>query len=213
MRLLNAKGLEAIDNDRTVAKGVIAQISAFSATNLLALKDQEAVEAARAAYEGLTAAQKEFVNNLAVLDAAEAKMAALQEQEAKDKAAAKVVDDMIAALPAADALTLDDKAAVTAVRDAYQDLTLSQRGFVENLSVLEAAEAQMKKLENPFIPGDVNDDGIVDNKDYGLLQRYLNDWAVTINEDAADVNRDEKINNKDYSLLQRYLNNWEITLQ
>ncbi|MBR3844212.1 MAG: leucine-rich repeat protein, partial [Clostridia bacterium] len=63
------------------------------------------------------------------------------------------------------------------------------------------------------VSGDVNEDGNIDNRDYSLLERYLNDWDVTICEKAADVNRDGEINNKDYSLLQRYLNGWDVTLK
>lgn len=57
-----------------------------------------------------------------------------------------------------------------------------------------------------YILGDVNGDGVVDNKDSGLLMKYLNNWTVQINKAAADVNGDGKINNDDYSLIQQYLN-------
>ncbi len=63
------------------------------------------------------------------------------------------------------------------------------------------------------IPGDVNGDGTVNNKDVGLIQRYINSWDVSINKAASDVNGDGKINNKDLGMLQRYLNDWGITLQ
>lgn len=59
-----------------------------------------------------------------------------------------------------------------------------------------------------YILGDVNGDGVVDNKDSGLLMQYLNNWTVQINKAAADVNGDGKINNNDYSLIQQYLNGW-----
>jgi hypothetical protein len=62
--------------------------------------------------------------------------------------------------------------------------------------------------------GDLNGDGVVNNKDVGLIQRYINTWDnVAINEYAADVNRDGKINNKDLGLLQRYVNGWNVDLQ
>ncbi len=63
-----------------------------------------------------------------------------------------------------------------------------------------------------YTPGDVNNDGSVNNKDLGLLQRYLNEWDVTLSEAAADTNGDDSINNKDLGLLQRYLNEWDVTL-
>lgn len=63
-----------------------------------------------------------------------------------------------------------------------------------------------------YTPGDVNNDGSINNKDLGLLQRYLNEWDVTLSEAAADTNGDDSINNKDLGLLQRYLNEWNVTL-
>lgn len=59
--------------------------------------------------------------------------------------------------------------------------------------------------------GDINDDGIKNNKDLALLIQYINGWNVTINKENADTNFDGKINNKDYALLMQYINGWEIT--
>ena len=64
-----------------------------------------------------------------------------------------------------------------------------------------------------YIPGDVNDDDEVNNKDLGVLRRWLNDWDVTIDELAADVNRDGEVNNKDLGILRRYLNDWDVELK
>ena len=61
-------------------------------------------------------------------------------------------------------------------------------------------------------PGDINSDGKVNMKDLVLLQQYLNNWDVTIDERAANVNGDNKINMKDLVLLQQYLNNWDVEL-
>ncbi len=58
--------------------------------------------------------------------------------------------------------------------------------------------------------GDVNDDGVINNRDLGLLQQYLNGWSVTIVELAADVNVDGVINNRDLGLMQQYLNGWNV---
>ena len=60
--------------------------------------------------------------------------------------------------------------------------------------------------------GDINNDGDVNNRDLALLQKYLNNWEVEINEDAADVTADGDVNNRDLALLQKYLNNWEVNL-
>ena len=63
------------------------------------------------------------------------------------------------------------------------------------------------------IPGDIDHNGKINMKDYGLLQQYLNGWDVDIDRSAADVNGDGKINMKDLSLLQQYLNGWEVDLR
>lgn len=58
--------------------------------------------------------------------------------------------------------------------------------------------------------GDVNGDGDLNNKDLGLMQKYLNGWAVTVEKDGADMNGDGSLNNKDLGLLQKKLNGWNI---
>ena len=64
-----------------------------------------------------------------------------------------------------------------------------------------------------YIPGDVNGDDDVNNKDLGILRRFLNEWEVEIDELASDVNRDGKVNNKDLGILRRYLNDWDVELK
>lgn len=56
------------------------------------------------------------------------------------------------------------------------------------------------------VPGDANGDGKVNNRDLGLLQRYLNGWGVEVDESAADISGDGKVNNRDLGLLQKMLN-------
>ncbi len=62
------------------------------------------------------------------------------------------------------------------------------------------------------ISGDINGDGIVNNKDLGHLQRYINGWDVTVNSCTADVDDDGEVNNKDFGSIQRYVNGWDIEL-
>lgn len=64
-----------------------------------------------------------------------------------------------------------------------------------------------------YVPGDVNGDTVVNMKDIVLLQQYLNDWDVTIDEAAANVNGDTSVNMKDIVLLQQYLNDWDVELK
>ena len=64
----------------------------------------------------------------------------------------------------------------------------------------------------PYIPGDINGDGVVNNKDLTRLQRYLKGQNVEVQEAALDVNGDGKINNKDASRLQRYLRHGDVEI-
>ena len=63
------------------------------------------------------------------------------------------------------------------------------------------------------IPGDVDGNGVVNVRDLGRLQQYLNGFDVTINEAASNVNGDSGINVRDYGLLQQYLNGWDVVLK
>ena len=64
-----------------------------------------------------------------------------------------------------------------------------------------------------YIPGDINDDGYVNNKDGTALLRYLANWTlVSINEDALDTDGDGMVTNKDGTALLRYLAGWDVEL-
>ncbi len=63
-----------------------------------------------------------------------------------------------------------------------------------------------------YIPGDINGDGEVNNKDLTVLFRYLSDWDIEVNEKALDVNGDGDVNNKDLTILFRYLSDWDVEI-
>ena len=62
------------------------------------------------------------------------------------------------------------------------------------------------------LPGDINGDGEVDNKDLTRLFRYLSDYDVEVVEAALDVNGDGEVNNKDLTRLFRYLSHYDVEL-
>ena len=70
----------------------------------------------------------------------------------------------------------------------------------------------LEKVEPAAAAGDANGDGKVNNRDLGVLQQFLNDWDVEVNEAACDVNGDGKVNNRDLGILQQYLNDWDVEL-
>ena len=63
-----------------------------------------------------------------------------------------------------------------------------------------------------YIPGDINGDDKVNNKDLTRLFQYLSNWDVEVNEAVLDVNGDGKVNNKDLTRLFQYLSNWDVEI-
>ena len=111
-------------------------IEKIDAIGEVTLASEEAITAARAAYEALTETQKEQVTNYNVLTAAEARLTDLK--------AAKAVDDMIDAIGE---VTADSGEAVQAARAAYDALTDAQKAEVKNYDVLTAAERRLANLQ------------------------------------------------------------------
>lgn len=55
------------------------------------------------------------------------------------------------------------------------------------------------------LAGDVNNDGVVSNRDASRILQYLSGWSVDVNEDALDANGDGEINNRDAIRILQYL--------
>ena len=111
-------------------------IEKINAIGTVTLESEEAIQAARAAYDILTETQKEQVTNYNVLTAAEARLTDLK--------AAKAVDDLINAIGE---VTADSGEAVQAARAAYDALTDAQKAEVKNYDVLTAAERRLANLQ------------------------------------------------------------------
>ena len=62
------------------------------------------------------------------------------------------------------------------------------------------------------LPGDINGDGDVNNKDATRLFQYLSGWEVDVVEEALDVNGDGSVNNKDATRLFQYLSGWNVEI-
>ena len=111
-------------------------IEKINAIGEVTLASEEAITAARAAYEALTEAQQAQVTNYDKLTAAEAHLADLK--------AAKAVDDMIDAIGE---VTLESENAIDAARAAYEALTEAQQDEVKSYDKLTAAEARLAVLK------------------------------------------------------------------
>ncbi len=151
---LEAKIAELTD-DAEAAAEVEQEIVSLPSAEELTLEDAPAVKTANAHYEALTDEQKSLISADIVekLQKAVEQMAILEEQAA-DQAAADAVTEQINSLPAADTLTLADKAAVEAAREAYEALTDAQKQYVteETMAVLEKCENRIQELESAENP-------------------------------------------------------------
>ena len=63
------------------------------------------------------------------------------------------------------------------------------------------------------IPGDANDDRMVDIFDALLILQYDVGWAVVINESNAEVDGNGMVNIFDALLVLQYDVGWDVTLQ
>ena len=141
--------------DQTAANPVIEQINAIGTVTL---DSKTAIEAARTAYDALTADQKALVTNYEALTTAETSLKTLQDaadKAAADQAAANAVIEKIAAIGT---VTPDSKNAIEAARSAYDALLADQKSLVTNYSVLTAAEKALSSLisGNPATGDDTN---------------------------------------------------------
>ena len=120
-----------------------AGIVELPAVGELSLENKEAVEAAREAYNDLSAEGKAKVSQetLAMLAAAEKEIENIGESNA---ATATITE-----LPAVGELSLENKEAVEAAREAYNDLSAEGKAKVsqETLAVLAAAEKEIVDIE------------------------------------------------------------------
>ena len=134
---------EAYYSDEDAAKAVDNLIAAIGKVEFTD-ESKGKIDAARAAYDKLTDAQKKLVKSLKVLTDAEAEYERLK-KAAEDEAAAKAVDNLIAAIGKVE-FTDESKGKIDAARAAYDKLTDAQKKLVKNLKVLTDAEAEYQRL-------------------------------------------------------------------
>ena len=135
-QVTNYDKLTAAEARLTDLKAAKAVDDLIDAIGEVTLESEEAIAAARAAYEALTEAQKAEVKSYDKLTAAEARLADLK--------AAKPVDDMIDAIGE---VTLESEDAIAAARAAYEALTEAQQAEVKSYDKLTAAEARLAVLK------------------------------------------------------------------
>ncbi len=156
---------------------------------------EEELTSIREAYNALTDEEKALLSNLAVLEAAEQRLA--------DMKAADVVVKQIAAL------TQGDAEAIAAARAAYEDLTDAQKGFVTNLAELEAAEEALKP-EPPVFEGRYGDVDGNNKSDAADALEVLKSVVgkITLNDmqtEAADVSDDGRVTAEDALFILKFV--------
>ncbi len=63
-----------------------------------------------------------------------------------------------------------------------------------------------------YMPGDMNGDFTVNNKDISRLFQYLSGWDIEANDKALDINGDGVVNNKDLTRLFQYMSGWDVEI-
>ncbi|MBR4498965.1 MAG: leucine-rich repeat protein [Paludibacteraceae bacterium] len=116
------------ESDEAAAKAVTDLINAIGTVTYTS-ESKARIDAAREAYDALTAAQKALVTNLTTLTAAEKAYADLKAKAEADQAAANVVIGKINAIGTV-TYTPESKALIDAAREAYDALTDAQKGLV-----------------------------------------------------------------------------------
>ena len=140
----------------------------IAAIGEVTLDSEEAIQAARTAYDALRQERKEQVSNYDVLVAAEARLAQLQ-----DEAVANV-EALIAAI--GQPVTPASRAAVEAARAAYDALAQKLQARVGNYDVLLAAEARLAELNAENIYKTTGD--YIAAKGTPVTGSIGGDWAV-----------------------------------
>ena len=192
--------------DKEAAGAVDAMIQALPSPLRVTVNDKEAIEAARAAFDELTDAQKDQVSLMSKVKLALDETALDLAERIADNLAAQAVKDMIDALPAADEITADDKAAVEEARAAYDALTDAQKALIDEDTLKKLTDAE-ESLQPSVLLGDANGDGVVDISDVTAIQMHIAeiDTLDELHQLAADVNGDGVVAIDDASILQLFL--------
>lgn len=88
---------------------------------------------------------------------------------------------------------------------------MSASDINENLTGCKAAVDKVKIASR--LPGDANEDGIVDIRDIVRLAKYLGGYDVAINESNSNVNGDSVIDIRDIVRFAKYLGGYDVKLQ
>ena len=207
----NAEKLEqavvalAVAKDEAAARKVVEMIDALPTPTDVTVEDEEAIHDARGAYDALSDGVKALLvpDLVEKLEQCEAALVV-----AKDKAAAKAVEELIEALPTPTDVTAEDESAVLEAEEALNALTETQKGLVkeELKDKLIAVRETLDALTPAYTLGDVNEDGKIDAKDaLDVLKASVGKLTLTETQAlAAEVDGKEGINANDALQILKY---------
>ncbi|MBE6014079.1 MAG: DUF4430 domain-containing protein [Lachnospiraceae bacterium] len=171
--------------DIAPAKEVSAAIAKLGT---ITLESEDAVTAARTAYDALNDVSKSMVKNAGDLATAEKTINELKQANADIEAAA-ATDKLIEAIGE---VTLESEEAIKAADSSYEALTETQKSLVKNLSVLEKAKtafatlkAEKEKEDAAALEARLKAVDAKISELYEITKTYLSNKTVDF---AADVN-------------------------
>ena len=68
-------------------------------------------------------------------------------------------------------------------------------------------------VESTRLPGDADDDGVVDWPDLIVMLKHVSEWEVEINTSNADVTADGMVSWDDMVLVLKHISGWDVELQ
>ena len=138
---------EAIGAEEAANREAAGQVEAeIQKIGEVTLESKAAIEAARGAYEALTAPQKKLVANLSELKRAETIYAALKKADDAEKGRDEEVEAVIEKIQNIGTVTLESKTKIDEARNAYDALSDEQKELVTNYEVLTQAETAYAEL-------------------------------------------------------------------
>ena len=179
----------------------------------LILGEQPALEKILADHNALTAVDLSGAPNLKYLDIANNPLTEIDLSAMPDLKELYIYGTELAELDLSGCPILLD-AYLNGTRTENEDLgyVVYSGGPLGGRLLIDPDQEVVTEATPDHVPGDINGDGKVNNKDVTRLQRYLKGAAVEVNEAALDVNGDGKVNNKDLTRLQRYVKGADVEL-
>ena len=155
-------------------------------------ESKDKIDAAREAYDALTADQKALVTNYGTLTSAEGSYTDLK--------AVKEAEDAVSVLPASDDITVTDKAAVAAAKAKYDALTPAQKATVsaETVAKLSAASNMVAAQEVVVSIGNID----ADNPDSAKVTEARAAYDALTDEQKAKVTNYESLTAAESKLIE-----------